>query len=275
MLKIGLFRASTIASTVLFLALGLAPGAALAGDAATGTPDVTGLNQEGTRLFKARDYRRAAEKFMEAYSVGHDPNLLFNIARCYESLGDLEAAIEKYEMFLEAPGAEPDGKQRAQDRIAELRAEQEEKDKESKPAAAQKGAASSQPTSAATPAADAQSGPSLLPWITLGSGAAFAGAGTVLYLMGAADHAKVSDSEGYGDLSTVSSMTESEARDLADSGDTKKLMGGIGLGVGGALMAAGIGMLLAAPDGDSAPAEVGLVVNGGAAGSTLLVKGSF
>jgi hypothetical protein len=34
--------------------------------------------------------------------VDEDSNLLFNIASCYEALGDIEAALEKYRVFLAA-----------------------------------------------------------------------------------------------------------------------------------------------------------------------------
>ena len=57
---------------------------------------VTELNEAGARFYREKNYRRAIEKFIEAYAIDRDPNLLFNIARCYEELGDTRAAIEKY-----------------------------------------------------------------------------------------------------------------------------------------------------------------------------------
>ena len=57
---------------------------------------VSELNEAGAKYYSARSYRRAIEKFIEAYAIDRDPNLLFNIARCYEELGETAAAIEKY-----------------------------------------------------------------------------------------------------------------------------------------------------------------------------------
>lgn len=99
-----------------------------ADDSASGaTPDSTtaarrpGFSEEALALYKARDYRHAAEKFLQAYSLDHDSNLLFNIARCYEALGDPEGAIEKYDAFLAAPDADAEGKRRAALAIRTLR----------------------------------------------------------------------------------------------------------------------------------------------------------
>jgi tetratricopeptide (TPR) repeat protein len=79
------------------------------------------FSEEGVVLYKARDYRHAAEKFLQAYPLNQDPNLLFNIARCYEALGDVEAAIEKYEAFVATPDADPQGKRRAGEAVRALR----------------------------------------------------------------------------------------------------------------------------------------------------------
>jgi hypothetical protein len=82
---------------------------------------VVKLSEEGAILFQARDYRRANEKLQQAYALDPDPNLLYNIAKCYEALGDSAAAIEKYEAFLHEPGGDPGGKQRARDAIRVLK----------------------------------------------------------------------------------------------------------------------------------------------------------
>jgi hypothetical protein len=90
-------------------------------EAAARAAQVQRLSEEGAALFRARDYRRANEKLQQAYSLDPDPNLLFNIAKCYEALGDNAAAIEKYEHFLREPGADPGGKMRAQESLRTLR----------------------------------------------------------------------------------------------------------------------------------------------------------
>src|SRR5450755_434243 len=72
-------------------------------------------------LFRAADYRHALERFLQAATIDQDSNLLFNIARCYEMLGDRDAAIEKYEAFLAKPDADSQGKVRANEAIRALR----------------------------------------------------------------------------------------------------------------------------------------------------------
>src|SRR5262245_35190742 len=110
------------------VAVALAPAAAVAADnrtapapAPASTTSVAQLNEEGAALYAVRDYRRAIEKFIQAYAVDADPNLLFNIARCYEELGEIDAAIEKYETFLKTPGADTRGRQRARESLTALR----------------------------------------------------------------------------------------------------------------------------------------------------------
>src|SRR5262245_29889092 len=62
---------------------------------------VAELNEAGAKHYAKRNYRLAIESFIEAYAIDHDLNLLFNIARCYEELGETAAAIEKYQAFIE------------------------------------------------------------------------------------------------------------------------------------------------------------------------------
>src|SRR5258708_6953725 len=82
---------------------------------------VSRLTDEGLAFYSAHEYRRAVEKFMAAYAMDPDPNLLFNTARCYEQLGDGRAAIDKYESFLAEPGGDPNGRRKAEQALASLR----------------------------------------------------------------------------------------------------------------------------------------------------------
>lgn len=264
-------------------AVALAPAAASAADNRT-TPapapaspaSVAQLNEEGAALYAGRDYRRAIEKFIQAYAVDSDPNLLFNIARCYEELGEIDAAIEKYETFLKTPGADTRGRQRARESLATLR---EARDRAAEPPPARAPAAAE--TSAAAPAAppaEAAETSSVLPWVTLGGSLAFAAVGTTFYLMGASDHGKVTDARGYGDSSAVSDMTRREADDLVSSGDTKKLIGGISFGLAGALAATYVVLLITDDETASEPGPAGnlaLSLAPSPRGGQLSLQGSF
>jgi tetratricopeptide repeat protein len=190
---------------------------------------VVDLNEQGSRLYAAGDYRRAVELFLQAYAVDQDPNLLFNIASCYEGLGDTEAALEKYHAFLEAPNADVEGRPRAEAAIERLRKEA---------ATASEPPAPAPPPAAplARPSDPEPEDPGWVPWVGLGGGAALGVLGTSLYLMGAADHAQVTDADGYDDQGSVVAMTRAEAQDLVRSGNTKKRIGVITASAGGALV---------------------------------------
>jgi tetratricopeptide (TPR) repeat protein len=208
-------RHPMLVATLLALGFGSAPAVATAQarPAATGAQGSTGvaqLNEEGAALYAARDYRRAIEKFIQAYAIDADPNLLFNIARCYEELGETDAAIEKYEVFVKTPGADARGRQRARESLEALRAARD----------AARAPTSSTPTpSPAAPSAEGQAvvvqdsePPSQVwPWLTLGGSVAFAAAGTAFYVLGASDHAEVTDAAGYADPDGVATMGEAPA----------------------------------------------------------------
>ena len=89
--------------------------------------------------------------------------------------------------------------------------------------------------------------------------------GTTFYLLGAADHAEVTDANGYGDTQAVVSMTRQEADDLVRAGDTKKAVGVGALVTGGALLGGYLAWwLLDPPGGDAAP-DVAVSVDGSSA----------
>lgn len=193
------------------------------------------LNEAGAKAYAERNYRAAIEKFVEAYAIDHDPNLLFNIARCYEKLGDLPAAIEKYETFIATPGADTEGRLKAKASLRELRQLESQGGTTQESSAAPE--ASESPRAADTDAQSSSTFPRLLPWLSLGGGAVLAGVGATFYVFGMRDHDQVTSAKGYGSTSSVHPMTRSEAQSYVDAGDTKKRIGGIGLGLGGALLA--------------------------------------
>jgi hypothetical protein len=235
-----------------------------------GTARALSLNEEGAALYAAREYRRALEKFLQAQAVGDDPNLLFNIASCYEKLGDSEAAVEKYRAFVAAPDADPEGRRRAM-RAIELLTEPAP----SEPAPQAEVTAPSvapQPE----PMSDVGVAPSpLVPWLTLGAGAALFTAGGLIYFWGMRDHAAVTDAAGYGDPSAIAVMTAVEARSLVDSGETKKWLGGSSMALGGALMGSYLVLALIESSKASAAAPRGLSVSVLPTGGSLTWAGAF
>ena len=230
------------------------------------------LNEQGLTLYAAQDYRHALELFIGAHALENDPNLLFNIGRCYEQLGELDAALEKYQQFIEAPASNAAGVERARAFIDDI-------------AAARRAQAPASPSddfpfvrlfpaelASVDPGAAPTNG---VPWILLGGTAAFAAGGATLYALGTRDHAQITSMPAYGKTDVPAAMTWRRADTLVQAGNAKKLAGGILLGVGGALGITTVILLLsqsgereAEPPFAVAPAALG-------GGGGLLFAGSF
>jgi hypothetical protein len=67
-------------------------------------PAVT-IYKQAVDLFQQEKYEAAIELFSSALEHGAPSLTLYNIARCHESLGDLEKAAEYYQLYIEAPDA--------------------------------------------------------------------------------------------------------------------------------------------------------------------------
>lgn len=62
--------------------------------------------KSGMALIQAGEYERGIEALLEAYSVKPHPNVLFNIARAYESAGQVKEAIDHYRRYLRSKPAD-------------------------------------------------------------------------------------------------------------------------------------------------------------------------
>lgn len=83
------------------------------------------LVEEGSSLFQAGDYGNAAEFFEEAYGLDPHPVILFNLARCYQELGELGLALTFFEEVTRI--ADTDAvRDAASTRILDVRASLEE-----------------------------------------------------------------------------------------------------------------------------------------------------
>ena len=206
------------------------------------------LNEAGSNLYSSGDYAGALDSFERAYALIAEPNLLFNIAGCHEQLGQKGQAVEYYRWFLGTSSSNPEGRRRAIAALGRLETEP----------------APPPPPPPPEPESSAWDSP-VWPAIMLGSGILFAGLGAGLYLDGAHDHNEVTSSPGFGDASGSSMLTEVEAQRLIDSGDTKKLLGGISFGLGAALIATNIVITVwhsNASDNQASSAEIRLIPGG-------------
>lgn len=55
---------------------------------------------EGSRAFESKDFAAAIDSFRQAYDIVHLPEIIYNIGRCYEELGQIDDALYHYEMYL-------------------------------------------------------------------------------------------------------------------------------------------------------------------------------
>jgi hypothetical protein len=54
----------------------------------------------GSEAYSKKDYKTAIDQFRKAFELVRSPEILFNIGRCHEELGETEDAIYHYEMYL-------------------------------------------------------------------------------------------------------------------------------------------------------------------------------
>lgn len=230
------------------------PGVARAQTPPADAAHAVQLNDTGSALYAAGDYAGALSAFQRAYALVPELNLLFNIAGCHERLGQRTQAIEYYRWFLGNATANPEGRRRAISALSQLEADVLEADApKAPPPVVRQAPEADEPSSAAWPLA------------TLGAGILFAGLGAGLYLDGSHDHNEVTSAPGFGDASGSSTMSEVEAHRLIESGDTKKVVGAIGFGLGGALIATHVAITLwrsSAREADATSAELRLSPEG-------------
>ncbi len=220
--------------SALLVTAALALGSpAAAAERRDGPPAISfdALVEQGLVAYRARDYRVAAEKFLQANAMQPDPNLLFNVARCYEALGDTRGAVEKYRLFLASPDIEPGGRQRAEERLRILR----------RAAAPGTTAADSPEATTETEAAPRRSA---LPVFGAVVGAAGVLAGGLAYALGVRDQRQVTGVPEYGTPGAVHPLTEVQAHQLIDAGQRKKTIGAVLVGASGAILAASLAALV-------------------------------
>ncbi len=245
------------------------------------TPSVTALNEEGAALYDQRDYRRAVERFLRAYAADPDPNLLFNIARCYEKKwATTRRQSRSTKNSYRCLG--PTRRARVA-RISPLlsssnyprlsRPPQQASPAEIDSSASQPAAAAMSFTRNPSLEESTQTSGSVWPWVSLAAGMGAAGVGATFMVLGQQDHDKLIEASGYDDRTQPYAFTEAAANDLANAGDRKKLVGTIALSAGGALLLTSALLFLLSGDTDADPPQVGLTVTSST--TNLSITGVF
>ena len=97
--------------TALLLALALVCGAPAVTHADEQRDEAKAHHDLAKVLFSHARYREALGEFDKAYQLAPIPDLLFNIGRCHELLGDTREAAASYRRYL---AAKPDAEDRAE-----------------------------------------------------------------------------------------------------------------------------------------------------------------
>ncbi len=236
----------TLALATGLLAGQTPPPPAAPAPAASTSQEVERIFAEGAALYKAGKYRAAIEKFEYAYALFPEPNLLYNMARSYEALGELDQALTKYRVCSTHPRATDELKQKALAKIGVLETAQSA----GVSGAVDAPATSTSPAGAgATTTTTAPGQPAGTPvlgfagGIAGGVGVLGVAAGGVLFVLGSATHATLQGELDAG-ADGVVSLTRAEAEALSASGTTQKTAGVVALTAGGALVVAGASMVV-------------------------------
>jgi tetratricopeptide (TPR) repeat protein len=184
------------------------------------------LFEQSAAAYRAGDLERAQRLLEEAYALDPDPTLLYNLARVYEGLGKLEAAVAAYRDYIarvteaEDLGAIEKRIATLEQQITELRGAAE---RERVPPPAP-------PPSVETSAPTTRRPPSPAPWIVAGVGAVGLGAGAALGVLARAAH-----------RDAVAEGSFTRARELQDRATLRATAANVSLIAGGALVVAGVG----------------------------------
>jgi tetratricopeptide (TPR) repeat protein len=236
-----------VAVALLVGALGAAPDVLAQ---TSDTSEVDRLYLEGVMLYKAGRYKSAISRFREAYDLYPDPKLLYNIARCHESRGDLERALKVYRKCLLHEQAGSSLKKKANRRIELVEQVQERSESalteppanastpaRSTPRRTQLPAEQTQPAAAAprpAPRRESLRALTVAKWGVGAAGLGLVAGGITAILLGVSDQNKINDAiDAVGPGETVQ-MRRVEALQLQDDADSKKAIGYALVGIGAA-----------------------------------------
>jgi len=205
---------------------------------------VEGLSKEATSKYREKDYAAAIELFQKAYEIEPVPNLLFNIAKCYEKLEQWDPAIEYYQKFVVEPDVDKSARQSALDRIdalKEVQSAQKQADRDAKQTeTAKKTEKKAEPI---------EVGPDYTwAYVTLGTGVALVGGGIVFGVLASGEETTFNQGQ-----------TFEERKDAKDAGETYAIVAD-GLYVAGGIIAV-VGVLLFVT-ADSGTKDVGMASQG-------------
>jgi hypothetical protein len=236
-------RAAAFVWTLL-LTVGSAAPALADDEAAPNGPAVERAEQRAAQAFQAyerKDYPAAVALYLEAYESSPSADMLYNIARIYDTkLGDRPLAMTFYRRYIADPGAIADRIKLANARLVELREAELAVDTAADQNAAN--AAQARPYGASM-AAPQQREPhwSTLRWAGIGVGAA----GVIGVGVGAVFGIKaMSGASTANDLCDGNACTTQRGVDAANDASSDASIANVGFIAGGLLLATGTVMFI-------------------------------
>ena len=177
------------------------------------------LFQDSADHYRAGRFGVAAELLREAYDLHPEPLLLYNLGRALDGMGEFDEAIQAYRDYIEAvPDAEDRGA--VERRIETLQTYLDSGSSEAPPPP--------EGAPGATGPTYTDSGPSPVPFVIAGVGAAGVGIGVVLGLMAQSRH----DDAVAENVHVTAAEKADEADNLAAGANIAFVAGGVLLAVG-------------------------------------------
>lgn len=133
---------------------------------------------QAVAAFEARDFASALSGFQDAYVLTRRSEFLINVAVCFQRLGRAEDAITSYRNYLALSGPSPN-RAAIEQTVAQL----EREVAASRPVASVAPSPPVAPPPVAPPPQVTPTAAPVWPWIVIGTGAAFALGGTLLFAL--------------------------------------------------------------------------------------------
>jgi tetratricopeptide (TPR) repeat protein len=237
----------------------LGPGALRAqesGEVQAETPEIGKLDQasldkaealffQGLAHYRAGRFEQAAVAFQEAYNLTRHRDLLFNIARAREKMGDRDGAVQWYRSYLQTQPA---------DETAIIHHIRQIGGDPAAPTGTPKTSPAATPKVEASPAV-VEEGPGPWPWVAAGASVAALAAGTVFGLQ-ALDEASAARS---ADIRSVASKHKDQA-------ESKALLADVAFGAGAVAAAAAVYLWWRADDAAATEQHIDVGVGPGGLG---------
>lgn len=217
------------------------------------------LAAESAQHYKRGEFEVSVALLRQAYALYPQPNLLYNLARSLEGMGDAKGAVEAYENYLDtAKDVEDRGaiERRVDTLKAQLAAKQpavETKpeplpEPKSEPKPEPKVEPKPEPLPQVTAAPADEPRPTKLPWVVIAGGVAIAGGGLGAGILANSRH-----------NAAVSATTGTDAQHLQDQAHTYATIADVLFVVGGVATAVGIVWEIRAHSGVTARVAPGAV----------------